>query len=65
MKQNKFLFGQKVWFMENNKPSFGTVYKIEFIEKQFSFKYTMYIGGDRMEKDIFETKERLKESLFN
>ena len=65
MKQNKFLFGQTAWFMESNKPTSGTIFIIEYIEKTETYKYTMYIGGQRLEKDIFETKELLKESLFN
>lgn len=67
--------GDKVWTMIENKPEYLIVNSISIIVSldfnkgiKYNIKYNCslgYIGGNYVEKELFATKEDLKNYLFD
>lgn len=77
MKKEAFKIGETVWYMQANKPTSSTVTAVIVIEGKLRISYqdfeskdgeklTVYSAGYGLleEKEVFASKELLKESIF-
>lgn len=78
MKKKTFKIGQTVWFMQLNKPTSATIEAVIKLEGKVKIDYTQYdskedgeitiyfAGYSTFKEDqLFESKELLKEYVFN